>query len=89
MNSNRLSTGEFVIIIALNFSLIAFSIDALLPALPDIASELVPLSPNKTQFIISSFLLGMGTATLFTGPLSDSFGRKKIIIKYRKIKHVG
>jgi DHA1 family bicyclomycin/chloramphenicol resistance-like MFS transporter len=79
MNSNRLSTGEFVIIIALNFSLIAFSIDALLPALPDIASELVPLSPNKTQFIISSFLLGMGIATLFTGPLSDSFGRKKII----------
>ena len=79
MNSNRLSTGEFVIIIALNFSLIAFSIDALLPALPDIASELVPLSPNKTQFIISSFLLGMGIATIFTGPLSDSFGRKKII----------
>ena len=79
MNSNRLSTGEFVIIIALNFSLIAFSIDALLPALPDIASELVPLSPNKTQFIISSFLIGMGIATLFTGPLSDSFGRKKII----------
>ncbi len=79
MNSNRLSTGEFVIIIALNFSLIAFSIDALLPALPDIASELVPLSPNKTQFIISSFLLGMGIATLFSGPLSDSFGRKKII----------
>ena len=79
MNSNRLSTVEFVIIIALNFSLIAFSIDALLPALPDIASELVPLSPNKTQFIISSFLLGMGIATLFTGPLSDSFGRKKII----------
>ena len=79
MNSNRLSTGEFVIIVALNFSLIAFSIDALLPALPDIASELVPLSPNKTQFIISSFLLGMGIATLFTGPLSDSFGRKKII----------
>jgi len=37
------------------------------------------LSPNKTQFIISSFLLGMGIATLFTGPLSDSFGRKKII----------
>lgn len=79
MNSNRLSTGEFVIIVALNFSLIAFSIDALLPALPDIASELVPFSPNKTQFIISSFLLGMGIATLFTGPLSDSFGRKKII----------
>ena len=79
MNKNTLSTGEFVIIIALNFSLIAFSIDAILPALPDIASELIPSSPNKTQFIISSFLVGMGIATLFAGPLSDSFGRKKII----------
>tara|TARA_B110000003_G_C16581238_1_gene508180 strand:+ start:17 stop:1198 length:1182 start_codon:yes stop_codon:yes gene_type:complete len=79
MNRNKLSTGEFVIIIALNFSLIAFSIDAILPALPDIASELIPSSPNKTQFIISSFLVGMGIATLFAGPLSDSFGRKKII----------
>ena len=79
MNRNKLSTGEFVIIIALNFSLIAFSIDAILPALPDIASELIPSSPHKTQFIISSFLVGMGIATLFAGPLSDSFGRKKII----------
>lgn len=79
MNRNKLSTGEFVIIIALNFSLIAFSIDAILPALPHIASELIPSSPNKTQFIISSFLVGMGIATLFAGPLSDSFGRKKII----------
>ena len=79
MNRNKLSTGEFVIIIALNFSLIAFSIDAILPALPYIASELIPSSPNKTQFIISSYLVGMGIATLFAGPLSDSFGRKKII----------
>ena len=64
----------------MNFSLIALSIDALLPALPIIASDIIPSSPSKTQFIISSFIMGMGLATLFTGPLSDSFGRKKIIL---------
>lgn len=80
MNTQKLSTPEFVIIVAMNFSLIAFSIDALLPALPNIASEIISSSPNKIQFIISSFIMGMGLATLFTGPLSDSFGRKKIIL---------
>ncbi len=80
MNNQKLSTPEFVVIVAMNFSLIALSIDALLPALPNIASEIIPSSPNKTQFIISSFIMGMGLATLFTGPLSDSFGRKKIIL---------
>ena len=77
--TKKLSTFEFIIIIAMNFSAIAFSIDAILPALPEISAVMSPTSPNKTQLVISSFVIGMGIATLFTGPLSDSFGRKKII----------
>lgn len=77
--TKKLSTFEFIIIIAINFSAIAFSIDAILPALPEISAVMSPTSPNKTQLVISSFVIGMGIATLFTGPLSDSFGRKKII----------
>ena len=79
MVTKKLSTFEFIIIIAINFSAIAFSIDAILPALPEISAVMSPTSPNKTQLVISSFVIGMGIATLFTGPLSDSFGRKKII----------
>jgi MFS transporter, DHA1 family, multidrug resistance protein len=30
--------------------------------------------------VITSFVFGMGVGTLFTGPLSDSFGRKPVII---------
>ena len=78
--TKKLSTFEFIIIIAINFSAIAFSIDAILPALPEISAVMSPTSPNKTQLVISSFVIGMGIATLFTGPLSDSFGRKKIIL---------
>jgi len=77
--TKKLSTFEFIIIIAINFSAIAFSIDAILPALPEISAVMSPTSPNKTQLVISSFVIGMGIATLFTGPLSDSFGRKNII----------
>jgi len=62
------------------FATIAFSIDAMLPAFPDIGAELSPQSPNRAQLILTSFILGMGLGTFVTGPLSDAFGRKPVII---------
>ena len=62
------------------FASVAFSIDAMLPALPEIAGELVPEAPNSAQLIITAFVLGMGLGTLVAGPLSDSFGRRPIIL---------
>lgn len=62
------------------FATIAFSLDAMLPALPDIGRELSPQSPNKAQLIITSFIIGIGIGTFFTGPLSDTFGRKSVIL---------
>lgn len=59
---------------------IAFSIDAMLPALPDIGRELSPDALNSAQLILTSFVLGMGLGTFVTGPLSDTFGRKPIMI---------
>ena len=78
--TRRLSTPEFVALMAMLFSTIAFSIDAMLPALPEIAAELSPDAPNAAQLIITSFVLGMGLGTLVTGPLSDAFGRKPVIL---------
>ncbi len=75
----RMSRTEFVALIAMMFASIAFSIDAMLPALPDMAVELSPDAPEKIPLILSTFLLGMGLGTFFTGPLSDAFGRKTII----------
>ncbi len=75
----RLPLPEFVALVAMNFALVAFSIDAMLPALPEIAAEISPDNVNQAQLVVTAFLLGMGVGTLFTGPLSDTFGRKPVI----------
>jgi MFS transporter, DHA1 family, multidrug resistance protein len=77
---NNLSQAEFIALVAMMFATVAFSIDAMLPALPEIAQELTPRDPNRAQLILTSFVLGMGIGTFFAGPLSDSFGRKRVIV---------
>lgn len=71
--------GEFIALIAMMFATIAFSIDAMLPALPEIGATLSPEDINRAQLVLTSFVLGMGIGTFFTGPLSDAFGRKRVI----------
>lgn len=78
--SDRMSRAEFIALIAMMFATIAFSIDAMLPALPEIGRELSPEDVNRAQLILTSFVLGMGLGTFFTGPLSDTFGRKPVIV---------
>ncbi|MCB6177124.1 multidrug effflux MFS transporter [Rhodobacter sp. Har01] len=77
---DNLSQGEFIALIAMLFATVALSIDAMLPALPEIATTLSPEAPNRAQLVVTSFVLGMGLGTLFAGPLSDAFGRKRIIL---------
>lgn len=71
---------EFIALMAMMFATVAFSIDAVLPALPEIAQELTPADPNRAQLILTSFVFGMGLGTLVMGPLSDAFGRKPVIL---------
>lgn len=78
--ARRLGQVEFVALMGMTFATIAFSIDAMLPALPDIAGEISADAPNRAQLIITSFVLGMGLGTLVTGPLSDSYGRKPVVV---------
>ena len=80
MTQSRVSQTEFVALVAMLFATIAISIDAMLPALPEIAATLSPDAPNAAQLVVTSFVLGMGIGTLFTGPLSDAFGRKRVIL---------
>jgi len=80
VTDTRLSQTEFVALMAMLLATVAISIDAMLPALPEIAATLSPAAPNAVQLVVTSFVLGMGIGTLFTGPLSDAFGRKRVIL---------
>jgi MFS transporter, DHA1 family, multidrug resistance protein len=77
--ARRLGLPEFTGMLAMLFATIAFSIDAMLPALPQIAGELSPDNVNRAQLILTAFILGMGVGTLFAGPISDAVGRKPAI----------
>ena len=74
-----LSQGEFIALMAMTAATVAFSIDSMLPAIPDIGAELSPTDLNKAQLILTSFVLGMGLGTFFTGPLSDAYGRRPVL----------
>ena len=68
-----------MVLIALIISLVALSIDAMLPALPEIAADLMFEDANDAQYIITMLFIGMGIGQIIFGPLSDSIGRKPAI----------
>lgn len=70
------ATGEFVALMAVMTSLVALSIDAMLPALPAIGRDLGVAAGNDTQWVITALLAGMALGQLIYGPVSDSTGRK-------------
>ena len=70
---------EFVIIVSLLMSLTALSIDAMLPALPQIGSDLSVQNTNDRQLVVSVLFLGLAIGQLFFGPLSDKTGRKPAV----------
>ena len=78
-SSGRPAFVEFVVLVALIISLVALSIDAMLPALPEIAADLGFEAANDAQFVISMLFFGMGFGQILFGPLSDSIGRKPAI----------
>lgn len=78
--TQALGAREFIALMGMVTATVAFSIDALLPALPDIAQSLTPSNPNNAQLTITAFVLGMGIGTFFVGPLADRFGRRPTLI---------
>jgi len=64
---------------ALSMSMVALSIDTILPAFPEIAGDLEVSSVNDIQLVISLLFVGLALGQLFYGPLSDSIGRKPAI----------
>lgn len=79
MQNEKRFKFEFIALMASLMSIVALSIDALLPALPEIGEHLGVVETLENQKLITMIFLGLGFGQLVFGPLSDSFGRKPIV----------
>jgi MFS transporter, DHA1 family, multidrug resistance protein len=70
----------FIALIASLMAVTPLGIDAMLPALPEIGRALNVDTENHQQWIIAIYVFGFGAAQLIYGPLSDSYGRKPLLV---------
>ena len=73
------SKFEFITLMASLMSIVALSIDALLPALDQIGFTIGIKDARNNQLLVTMIFLGLGFGQLIFGPISDSLGRKKVI----------
>jgi DHA1 family bicyclomycin/chloramphenicol resistance-like MFS transporter len=71
---------ETIAMMALVMALQALAVDAMLPALGDIAADLDVSDPNRRQLVVGSFLLASGFASLIPGSLADRYGRRPVLL---------
>lgn len=79
MQSKNSSKLEFIAMMASLMSLVALSIDALLPALEHIGISIGIQNSTDNQLLVTMIFLGLGFGQLIFGPISDSLGRKPVI----------
>ncbi len=74
---DRISRAEFTGIISLTMALTALAMDLMLPAFGEMRAEF-GLSPTSTDVsgIVTFYFLGLASAQILYGPISDRFGRK-------------
>ncbi|NNC35091.1 MAG: MFS transporter, partial [Croceitalea sp.] len=76
---NQKPNFEFVALMAALMSIVALSIDTLLPAISSIGVSINSLDPTDNQLLIIMIFLGLGMGQLFFGPISDAIGRKPVV----------
>ncbi|MFT4184059.1 MAG: multidrug effflux MFS transporter [Rhizobium sp.] len=67
---------EFIVLAAFLMAINSLAIDIMIPALQQIGASLGVENENHRQYVVTSYLIGFGSAQLFYGPLSDRFGRR-------------
>ena len=78
-SARSIGRGEFVALMAAIMSLGALAIDAMLPALDEIAVSFGIDDPNRRQLVVGVYLLAGGIGCLLPGSLSDRFGRRPLL----------
>lgn len=76
----RPGARETIVLLAALMALNAVAIDAMIPALEDIASHLGVVEENRRQLVLIAYTMGFGVGQLFWGPLADRFGRKPMLL---------
>ncbi len=76
----RIGFTEFVVLVAAMMACQAIAIDAMLPAFPVIVHALHVANENHGQWILTSYMVGLGCGQLFWGMMSDRFGRRPILL---------
>lgn len=71
---------EFLAIITLCMAVPALSIDLLLPAFPEMRDDFgLAVGATEVSRVITAFFLGLAIGQLVYGPLSDRYGRKRLL----------
>ena len=71
---------EFLAIVALCMAMSAMSIDLMLPAFPEMRTVFgLDEGATEISLVITGFFIGLGFGQLLYGPLSDRFGRKRVL----------
>ncbi|MEL7453043.1 MAG: MFS transporter, partial [Pseudomonadota bacterium] len=74
-----LGKAEFVVLIASLMALNALAIDVMLPALSQIGADFQLTNENDRQLVIIAYVLGFGAPQLIYGPLTDRYGRRRVL----------
>ena len=80
MESLPLGKRELIVLLALLMSLNGLSIDAILPALDEMAADLQVADGNRRQLVIAVYTITMGIGCLVPGAFADRFGRRPIVL---------
>jgi DHA1 family bicyclomycin/chloramphenicol resistance-like MFS transporter len=78
--SSSIGLRELVAMLAFSHALQALAIDAILPALPDLAGALAVTDPNRRQLVIGLFMIGLAVGSLLPGTLADRYGRRPVLL---------
>lgn len=79
MNSKQNSKLYILIVVGLVSAFGPFVTDFYLPALP-VISDFFGTSVSMAQFTLTVSMVGLAVGQLFIGPLSDRYGRKKLLL---------
>src|SRR6185312_6772005 len=79
MTSSNIKSTSIILILCLITTMGRFVMDNYLPSLPAI-SQAFHAPASHVQLTITLYIFGFGLSQLIYGPLSDRYGRKKILI---------